>query len=77
MSSHRIKQQSHGGFAYDPITVDEFVIILRDYPDAASKLIELSDLRKYPVLMEQFSLLAAELEREVYEIYQKFPLKDK
>ncbi|NMR76683.1 hypothetical protein HKB35_24140, partial [Vibrio alginolyticus] len=52
-------------------------IILRDYPDAASKLIELSDLRKYPVLMEQFSLLAAELEREVYEIYQKFPLKDK
>ncbi|HBH7909534.1 hypothetical protein F0M03_15650 [Vibrio parahaemolyticus] len=71
------KRIEHGGFAYDPITVDEFVIILRDYPDAASKLIELSDLRKYPVLMEQFSLLAAELEREVYEIYQKFPLKDK
>ncbi|HBN6198035.1 hypothetical protein P3553_10435 [Vibrio parahaemolyticus] len=64
------------GFEYDNLTPDEFVVILRDYPNAISKLIELSDLRKYPVLMEEYPLLAAERLREVYEIFQKFPLKE-
>ncbi len=70
------KRIEHGGFAYDPITVDEFVIILRDYPDAAIKLIELSDLRKYPVLMKELPLATSELEKEVFEIFQQFPLKE-
>lgn len=64
------------GCEYDAITVDEFVIILRDFPDAASKLIDISEMRKHLVLMEEFPLLAAELEREVYEIFQQLPSQE-
>ncbi|MFG0391111.1 hypothetical protein [Vibrio sp. zbq_2] len=66
------KRTEHG-CEYDPITVDEFVITLCDFPNAAIKLIELSELRKYPELMEQFPLLAAEREHEAFEIFQQFP----
>ncbi|EHR5760992.1 TPA: hypothetical protein O4H39_003133 [Vibrio alginolyticus] len=64
------------GFEYDNLTPDEFVLILRDYPNAISKLIELAELKGAPMLMKEFPLATSELEREVYEIFQQFPSQE-
>ncbi|HCH1528229.1 TPA: hypothetical protein NKQ35_000620 [Vibrio parahaemolyticus] len=62
------KKTDHG-YEYDSLTPDEFLGLLMGHPSAARKLLALEDWKDFPIVI-------ADLEREVYEIFQKFPLKE-